>query len=78
LTVATIIHRGPIPGTNVGHHWFTAANGQVYGIGGHPHGINTGWSYEVLDQDGRLVDDSIVPVRRDPCLGWLAPGRSSS
>lgn len=53
-----MIHRGPVPGTNIGHHWFEA-HGERYGIEGWPHGLNKGWSYEVVDSRGRVVDDSM-------------------
>lgn len=56
---AVVIHRGPIPGTNLGHHWFDGADGSRYGIEGWPHGRNKGWTYEVIDADGRPVDDSM-------------------
>lgn len=54
-----VIHRGLIPGTGVGHHWFDAADGNRYGIQGWPHGLNKGWAYEVVDDRGNVVDDSM-------------------
>lgn len=59
-----VIHRGPIPGTNHGHHWLTAANGQRFGIESDPHqGGGETWSYVIVDEDGSEVDDSMQRFR---------------
>jgi hypothetical protein len=65
-----VIHRGPIPGTNVGHHWFASADGNRYGICSSPHGVNRGWGYVIDDADGRTVDDSMF--RFDQIREWAA------
>ena len=59
-----VIHRGPIPGTNIGHHWFDAADGNRYGIlgGPGPDGGNRGWAYEIVDAECRPVDDSMFTL----------------
>lgn len=57
--MCVVIHRGPIPGTSFGHHWFEGSDGQRYGIESSPHGVNRGWAYEVCDSEGRTVDDSM-------------------
>lgn len=57
--VKIVIHRGPIPGTNIGHHWFTDVFGERFGIGSSPHGVNKGWAYEIFDEEYRTVDDSM-------------------
>lgn len=54
-----VIHRGPIPGTQIGHHWFTAADFRRYGITSTPRqGGGEMWSYVLVDDQGREVDDS--------------------
>lgn len=65
-----VIHRGPIPGTTLGHHWFTGADGARYAITGWPHGLNKGWSYEVVNEKGETVDDSMFS--HDEIREWAA------
>lgn len=66
---AVVIHRGPIPGTDVGTSWFES-NGHRFAISGWPHGINKGWAYEIGDRYGRMVDDNFFTL--DEIRDWAA------
>ena len=57
-----VLHKGPIPGTDIGHRWFTAGDGCRYAVFGWPHGINKGWGYEILDVSGRQVEDGLFSL----------------
>jgi hypothetical protein len=63
----TVIHRGSIPGTDIGHKWFEVG-ALRFGIIGWPHDANKGWGYEIVDQMGLGIADGLFSL--DEIRDW--------
>lgn len=66
-----VIHRGPLPDTGTGHHWFDL-NGKRYSISGGPgpDGGNRGYAYVIEDVQGNIADEqryTLAGVREWAC-----------
>lgn len=77
MTSRVILHKGPIPGTSHGHHWFNAADGHQYGItsGPGPDRGNEGWPYLIIDVDGQQVPDEETLYSLAEVRAWAAAQR---
>lgn len=69
------LHPGPIPGTEHGDRWCTAADGRRYGVRGGPGPDrgNRGFAYVIVDEDGVETDDTCFT--HDAVRTWAAAQR---
>lgn len=61
--MTVVLHRGPIPTTTLGHHWFEI-RGFRYAVtsGPGPDCGNAGYAYVITDENGQELADSCATL----------------